>query len=225
MRRGRLGWMVMGVALVLAVASPALAQEDATPDASLSAIGTEVARQATQIARLTTRVAQVEDEGPGGGAVGTSVARPAAAATATAMPRTPDTASADAEIGDTISVDGIDIVATGTDVLGSFLFTDEEIVPRGSFLVVSLSITNTGDEPFMFPFTDLALRDGEGRKFSLDEDSTNRYNIVTTDVYRTTEMQPGLTYETTALFDVPDDSSGFVLTTAENEVFTIALDR
>ena len=38
-------------------------------------------------------------------------------------------------------------------------------------------------------------------------------------------MQPGLTYETALLFDVPEDVSGLVLTTLGNETWTIELDR
>jgi endonuclease YncB( thermonuclease family) len=95
---------------------------------------------------------------------------------------------------------------------------------RGIYLVVVVSITNTGDQPRVFPYENLVVRDSRNRSFTYALQATSYLQIGSGGTGPFDRLQPGLSYQLPVAFDVPTDAGGFVLTTAGND-FEIALDR
>ena len=95
--------------------------------------------------------------------------------------------------------------------------------PRGKFVLVHLTVVNLGQEPARFPFENLVLATGE-RKYPLAEQTTMSYMIQYSGGLGTyDDLNPGVTYEAvSAVFDVPVDSAGFILTSV-TEPFTVNL--
>jgi len=83
---------------------------------------------------------------------------------------------------------------------------------RGVFLLVPLTVQNTGREPLALAPGDVALLDSQGRRFSPDVAATRLHAEATRgDSLLETTVQPGLTLSGVLVFDVPTDASGLVL--------------
>jgi uncharacterized cupredoxin-like copper-binding protein len=96
------------------------------------------------------------------------------------------------------------------------------ISPHGKFVVVYLEVTNDGLEADSFPYYDLALKDGAGRKYTSQQNATISVQIEELDE-TTDDYQPGLTYTTAIVFDVPLDAEDFTLT-SEDDAFTLPVE-
>lgn len=83
---------------------------------------------------------------------------------------------------------------------------------RGVFLLVPLTVRNTGREPVALEPGDVALLDAQGRRYSPDVAATRLHaEAVGGDSLLETAVQPGLTLSGVLVFDVPADASGLVL--------------
>ncbi len=214
------------VALVLAAfalpSSGGVAQEGGgDTEATIAALQTQVAQQTGRLNALTTRVARLEGVSANEildptGAAEPTPRRPTPAPTAT--PRTPPT-----RIGQETVVDNWSLLVAGTESRDQFVGS-EPVLPRGAFVIVSLEVTNTGNQPLDFPWRDLRLADGEGRLFSPSDDATITYHVYELDTSTSDELQPGLTYAFPIVFDIPPDAENLLLTSSDR-VFSIDLDR
>jgi hypothetical protein len=82
----------------------------------------------------------------------------------------------------------------------------------GSYILVFLTVTNEGIVPLSLNPADFTLLDNKGRTFTLNQEATRiaalsnkKSNILTE------SLQPGLRQEGIIAFEVPDNTSGFVL--------------
>lgn len=76
---------------------------------------------------------------------------------------------------------------------------------RGSFFLVTLRVRNTGREPQGLKPADFALLDGQGRRFTPDDEGTKAAASGRKDDLFAGAVQPGLTGEGVLVFDVPPD--------------------
>jgi hypothetical protein len=82
----------------------------------------------------------------------------------------------------------------------------------GSYILISLTVIDEGIVPLTLNPADFTLLDSKGRTFTLNQEATRlaalsnkKSNILTE------SLQPGLTREGIIAFDVPENTSGFVL--------------
>lgn len=155
-------------------------------------------------------VAQIAEAG-GGDVLGAADAAELSAALfavlSTPVPdiATPEPVVTSAEFGNwTLTVAGAESVPSVAAVLQTH-------TARGVYVVVYLSVSNTGDTPQAFPYTDLVLHDGGNRTFSVDTDATIPFQIEYYGVSMYEDLQPGLAYDTAVIFDVPPDAAGLML--------------
>ncbi len=88
---------------------------------------------------------------------------------------------------------------------------------RGEFLVVYIAATNTGLEPYSFPYPKLRLVDDSGRWFSYIHPPTDGMAYELTDRQTYEGFQPGIAYQTVIVFDIPADTSGLMLVASFDE--------
>ena len=79
--------------------------------------------------------------------------------------------------------------------------------PLGTFVVVELTLTNTGTKKQALCGNRFKLVDGEGRTFSHDEAATNEAGRK----QLCQDINPGLTGAARVAFDVPKDAAGLTL--------------
>lgn len=112
------------------------------------------------------------------------------------------------------------VVVGAMDVMSQPLYeiiSDELLSPRGKFIAVEFEITNTGNEPVAFWEQGmLSLRDSKGRSFSPNSDAS--IALVSDRDLFVYDYQPGLSYETVVVWDVPIDASGFTLDVNETGI-------
>lgn len=168
----------------------------------------------TAVADLQTRVAALE----------IGVATPAGTPFATPVALASPAAAEGSDLGTAVRAGDWEITVTSTEESQGFEGIFEQQTSRGVYIVVRMSLKLAANAPFAFPYNDLVLMDEAGRTFSLDADATSDWLIQNTDLTLYSELQPGLPYEVVALFDVPPDAAGLVLTSGE-QLFSVRLDR
>lgn len=146
--------------------------------------------------------------------------------------RTPRQGSGDSEadeaptlqVGETWISDEWSITVTYVEVTPTLSTSYETNTARGVYAIVHMTIVNESSAPVAFPYRDLKIVDSDGRTYSVDDDALFNLTYVVMgagSVYD--EMQPGLPYDTGAIFDIPATATGLTLTTG-NKVFLIELD-
>lgn len=195
-------FVLLGAVGLVRTKADALAQDDHT------AIQTAVADLQTRVAALEIGVVTP---------AGTPFASPV---TALASP----VAAEGSDLGTTVRAGDWEITVTSTEASQGFKGIFEQQTPRGVYIIVRMSLTLTANAPLAFPYNDLVLTDGAGRTFSLDADATSDWLIQNTDLTTYAELQPSLPYDVVALFDVPPDAAGLILTSGE-QLFSVRLDR
>lgn len=201
---------VVVVILIVIVGGPKLGRvgiQPATPIAINGDIG-------MRVAALETRVASLESH------LGTPQGSPVQDASPAPSPgSTPVGGTGDAQL---VTLGTWKVVVRGAEVANRLdLYSYGE--PRGKFVLVHLTVVNLGQGPARFPFESLVLATGE-RKDPLAELTTLSYmSQYSGGVGMYDDLNPGVTYEAvSAVFDVPVDSAGFILTSA-TEPFTVDL--
>lgn len=76
------------------------------------------------------------------------------------------------------------MTVTRTETSEGFEGVRETQAPRGAYLFVHMTVTDTGTTPGAFPFMDLALMDSAGRTFSIDWEATLTWLVQNTDLDR-----------------------------------------
>jgi hypothetical protein len=104
-----------------------------------------------------------------------------------------------------------------TEVQESFSSIWGTHIPRGEFLVLFVTVINTGSEPMSFPYGDIRLVDGMGRWFSFIHPPTDGMALEFSDQQYWEPLQPGVSYHTGIVFDVPPDTDGLVLVASFSE--------
>lgn len=104
-----------------------------------------------------------------------------------------------------------------TEVQESFTSIWGTHIPRGEFLVLLVTVINTGSEPMSFPYGDIRLVDGMGRWFSFIHPPTDGMALEFTDQQYWEPLQPGIPYQTGIVFDVPPDTDGLLLVASFSE--------
>lgn len=96
----------------------------------------------------------------------------------------------------------------------------------GQFLVVPIRVTNLGSAPSAFnPFADLAVVDGQDRRFEPDADASGAAYLLDFGYPPAFGVrQPGIPFMDVLVFDVPTDAAGFTLVSEDGSV-AIGLDR
>ncbi|GAA4284042.1 DUF4352 domain-containing protein [Brevibacterium daeguense] len=107
-----------------------------------------------------------------------------------------------AGVGDTVSAGDFEVSVTeveaGVSRVGDEFLNEE---PQGQFVLVSMTITNTGDSAVMFTSSDVTLLDAEGRQHSADG-AASMY-IEDSNAFLE-EINPGNTVEGIIAFDIPE---------------------
>lgn len=113
--------------------------------------------------------------------------------------------------GSNIVFDTWDVKVDRTETLTSFTSIWGTHAPRGQFLVLFITVTNTGLEPLSFPYESMRLLDGNGRWFSFIEPPTDGMALELTDAQYWERLQPGIPYQAGIVFDIPTDASELIL--------------
>jgi len=113
----------------------------------------------------------------------------------------------------TLTLGSWEITITAHESVPSLATTFETYSARGVFLVVYMTVTNTGNDPGAFPYDDLRVTTDEDRTYNYASEPTFGFQIGTYNISLYEDLQPGLAYETAVVFDVPPDASGLALTT------------
>ena len=129
----------------------------------------------------------------------------------------------DPAIGDVFAIQDFELTIQGTDLrqtVGSFDPQDA----NGVYLLVYLDVKNVTSSPKEFPFETFQVEDGQGRSYTFD--SISAIYLLIEEFQRGTydQLQPSIIYSTAVIFDVPEDATGFTLSTRRNE-FEAPLDR
>jgi|GEM_PF-6211240 len=130
----------------------------------------------------------------------------------------------DPAIGDVFAVRDFELTLQGTElaeVVGNSFLTEEA---NGIYLLINVDVANVSDSPEEFPYDDFQVEDGRGRSYSYDFQAVNVYVATETQASLFEPLQPGVIYSTVIIFDVPEDATGFTLTTTRND-FEAPLDR
>ncbi len=190
----------------------------ASPDAGESATPTNltimdaqstISAQATQITQLKKRV---EDLSRGDASSAVNIASPTAIAVS-------DT---DYALGETITGGDFDFTVTSAKLASSLDLSYEQLTARGVYVVVYMTVENTSNDPFVFPYSELRIKTGDNRHYGIDSDGTIGVAIGWFNGSMYDQLQPGLVYETAVVFDVSADATGLTLTTS-NDFFTVDL--
>ena len=122
-------------------------------------------------------------------------------------------------IGDTIETDGWKLTIIGFELYQRV----GDSTANGVFLYLRMSIENTVDQPRAFPFSGLVVLDMNDASFFLAEPPTRE--TLTYDFGFDFEQQlaAGASQSVAAVFDIPTDATGLVLTTP-SRVFQIRVE-
>jgi hypothetical protein len=138
-----------------------------------------------------------DDKKPSSSSTSSRTSSPFAAPVATPSTRsTPTAAPAGSAVRDgkfEFKVLGVKRAAQAGDLSNQF----EIIDAQGEFIIVTMSVTNIGDEARSFSATDQKLTDSAGREFSANSGAAMWMNKGTG------EINPGNQIQVTAAFDVP----------------------
>jgi hypothetical protein len=195
--------LVLAAAVVLTVATTA---QDAA-DPTVAAYQTQVAELQGTIAALQTQVADLGER----------------ADASHGTPIVADTQDiAEYAIGEAFTTPDWGITVTGWEISPTLTTDYETNTARGTYVLVHLVVTKSGNEAGPFPYTDLSLKTGEGRTYPVDTHAlfNLQYNTYGLTIY--TDLQPGLPYETGVVFDVPPDSTQMALSTTDG-LFNVPL--
>lgn len=119
-----------------------------------------------------------------------------------------------------------EVTVTGHELSPTIDSAYRQDAARGVYVIVYLDVTNTGHDPIPFPYRDLMLTDAEGRRFQYDSDALFNLTYALLDVGAPNleKFQPGLTYSTGVVFDIPAIATGLMKLTNTDEAFSIPLD-
>ncbi|SMY12690.1 DUF4352 domain-containing protein [Brevibacterium jeotgali] len=123
----------------------------------------------------------------------------------------PAEAASEYGVGDAVATGDWEVtvndVASGVSELGDeFLGT----TAQGQFILVDMSVANTGSEPSFFFESDVSLQDAEGNTYSPDTEA-GIYAATDSDVMLLEEINPGNTATGVIVYDVPADVTPNVL--------------
>ncbi len=131
--------------------------------------------------------------------------------------KTEDEAPAEAEaaseygIGDAVATGDWEVtvnnVESGVSELGDEYFGT---TAQGQFILVEMSVANTGSEPSFFFEGDVSLQDADGNTYSPDSEA-GIYAATDNDIMLLEEINPGNTATGVIVYDVPADVSPNVL--------------
>jgi hypothetical protein len=165
----------------------------------------------TQVAQLQERVKALSEQ------------RTAGSSSAAQAGETPESEAATYNVGDTVSVNDWSFAVTDVELAPTVDLSNEQFVARGIFVVVYLSITNSGNAPQSFPYDEFLVEDSAGRSYGLHTDSTIPFQIYVYDTSLYGDLQPGLPYESVAVFEIPADATGLTLKTEDPSPFRVNL--
>lgn len=139
----------------------------------------------------------------------------------------PDEAAAEYGIGDAVATGDWEVtvndIESGVSELGDeYLGT----TAQGQFILVDMSVANTGSEPSFFFESDVSLQDADGNTYSPDSEA-GIYAATDNDVMLLEEINPGNTATGVIVYDVPADVTPNVLEFQGgifDESATVALD-
>jgi predicted metalloprotease len=96
---------------------------------------------------------------------------------------------------------------------------------QGQYLIVYFNLT-TGAKGGSFDYTTFSVTDESGQTYAPDADATDALLKTSPDLPNGADqkLDPNTTYVLAVVFDVPEDASGFTLTTADGST-TVTLDR
>lgn len=91
-------------------------------------------------------------------------------------------------------------------------YANTSFMTSGSFVVLSISVTNQGVEPVFLQPSDFALYDSQGQQFAIHEEGTK----LAATIYQKIDLfgealQPGLGSDGILVFEVPKAAAGFFL--------------
>jgi hypothetical protein len=88
---------------------------------------------------------------------------------------------------------------------------------RGDFVIVDLTFINNGQEPVTLNFSSLALRDDQDRTHKTDPDAP-LYVPTNQDLFLN-QVNPGVTKQGRAIFNVAPDAKGLILEAGDTDMF------
>lgn len=74
-----------------------------------------------------------------------------------------------------------------------------EEIAKGEYIIISLDVTNTGNEPRDYSASNQVLYDDRGRKFASDSGAADALDSETWEI----DLNPGFTLQVKVVFDVP----------------------
>jgi len=89
---------------------------------------------------------------------------------------------------------------------------------QGNFIIVDLTFINNGKEPVTLDSSSLAILDDQGRTHETDTDASMYVN-PNKDLFLN-QVNPGVTKEGRAIFDVAPDAKGLILRAGDTEMFS-----
>lgn len=114
-------------------------------------------------------------------------------------------------LGDHVTLSGVEVTPTDYSDIGSVQGFDT-IQPRGKFIGVTYTLLNTSTSTQQFDVGRLQLYSASINAFTTyDNDATLYYNDAGNSFEYGADVQPGITYTSTAIFDVAPNSSDFWL--------------
>lgn len=116
-----------------------------------------------------------------------------------------------ASIGDAVDVDNLKytvVSATSLPFVGNGMLMEEA---DGIFILLTLSIENTGKDSEYLNVANFELNDYQGRSYDPDTGASIYLNTMGYDALIFDNLGPGLKTEGSLVFDVPADDKGLVL--------------
>ena len=93
-------------------------------------------------------------------------------------------------------------VQTGLMQAGDNMFLDTQ--PQGQFVVVSMTVTNIGNEPQSFSPSSQKLTDAQGREF--ENDTSAQISLGGSDITVWDNINPGNSVQVKVVYDMPTDA-------------------
>ena len=111
-------------------------------------------------------------------------------------------------IGEPVEVNTWSFVVDEAQLLSTLEMSYETLEARGVYLLVYLTITNSGNAPSNVPFDDLFVKAANGRLYGYDSDATFSVQYEDYDFGFYDDLQPDLPYETVVAYDIPANATG-----------------
>lgn len=89
---------------------------------------------------------------------------------------------------------------------------------QGNFVTVELTFINNGDEAVTLDSESLAIIDDQNRTFETDTDAS--FYVPTNRDLFLNQVNPGVTFQGTAIFSIAPDAKGLILQAGDTELFT-----